>query len=109
MLTSRAGQRRREKIAALEAQAKSLDGLVEQHSTSSDNSSPQASLTSALSRSSDATHEPPVPQDGFEELIDVPRENGLLDFAVQEDTFDIALMQDFSGTCRTATLFHCLN
>jgi len=105
MLTSCAGQRRREKIAALEAQAKSLDGLVEQRSTSSDGSSPQPSLTSAMSRSPDAVHEPPVRQDGVEELIDIPRESNLMGFAVQEDSFDMALMQDFSGT-PTATLFH---
>jgi hypothetical protein len=104
MLTSRVGQRRREKIAALEAQAKSLDGLLGQRSTSSDGSSPRASLTSALSRSPDGIHEPPVRQDDDEELIDVPCENDLMGFAVQEDSFDMALMQDFSGTCQQQ---HC--
>lgn len=97
MLTVDVGQRQREKIAALEAQAKSLEGLVEQRSTSSDGSSPRASSTSVTPRSPDALHEPPVTQDGVEELTNVPCGDDLLGFTIQDSSFDVALMEDFSG------------
>jgi hypothetical protein len=94
-LTSCAGQRRREKIAALEAQSKRLEGLAEQRSNGS---SPQTSAISATPKSPDAIHEPSVIQGDVEELVNVPYEDDLLGFAVHEDPFNIALMQDFSGT-----------
>ncbi|KAF3037767.1 hypothetical protein E8E12_001463 [Didymella heteroderae] len=96
-------QRRREKIAALEAQAKSLEGLVEQRSASSDGSSPRASLTSATFRSPDAIHELSVCQDGVEQLINASCEDDFLEFAVQEGSFDMALMQDFSDLTNLPT------
>lgn len=97
-VTIRLGQRRREKIAALEAQAKSLEGLVDQRSTSSDDTSPQASSTSATSKSLASPQELPENLDYVEELINVPCEDDLAGFATHGDPFNMTLVQDFSGT-----------
>ncbi|KAF2628758.1 hypothetical protein BU25DRAFT_457548 [Macroventuria anomochaeta] len=76
-------QRRKERIAALEAHAKGLESLVDHCPTRSDDASPQASSI-------------PENPDTTVELISVPCEDDLPGYAIHGDPFNTSLVQDFS-------------
>lgn len=76
------GQRRREKIAALEVQAK---GLVNGRSSSSSETSPQASSASDC-------------PDSVQDVFTLSYEDNTLGFAIHGNPFSTKVMEDLNGT-----------
>ncbi|KAF3008453.1 hypothetical protein E8E13_003809 [Curvularia kusanoi] len=77
-------QRRREKIAALEAQAKCHEGLVDDRSSSSDDTAPQAGSSSV--------NVTPV-----QDVFNLSCEDIAPDFAVQQSDFNTNILGDLGG------------
>jgi hypothetical protein len=82
------GQRRREKIAALEVQAK---GLVDRRSSSSNENSPQASSASDGA-------------DSVQDVFTLPSEDSVPGFAIHGNPFSANLMEDLNGTHRSCPI-----
>ncbi|KAJ4992000.1 hypothetical protein SVAN01_02595 [Stagonosporopsis vannaccii] len=77
-------QRRKEKIATLEAQAKSLESLVDHTSSSSDGTSPSTSLA------------PEVPEH-IDRTLSVPGVDGVSDFIINGNPFDASLIEEIDA------------
>lgn len=82
------GQRRREKIAALEVQAK---GLVDRHSSSSSETSPQASSASDC-------------PDSVQDVFTLSYQDTIPGFAIHGNPFSTKVMEDLNGTHRSCPI-----
>jgi hypothetical protein len=82
------GQRRREKIAALEVQAK---GHVDRRSSSSNETSPQASSASDGA-------------DSVEDVFTLSSEDGVPGFSIHGNPFSTNVLEDLNGTHRSCPI-----